>query len=159
MKKTTQRIVEKFPNLKDKVLERQGSGLVIVDDYAISRSSGAIFLKLALFFESPEKAHFDLASIYKDLDNDWLEWALELITQYFQEDTFLIQNPSFTMIKDGSDYLNLTQFAQFLTEQGLLKELKTKINYYMVYYNNYRYQWNSKKMTPIQYETAEKVHF
>ena len=29
----------------------------------------------------------------------------------------------------------------------------------MVYYNNYRYQWNSKKMTPIQYETAEKVHF
>ena len=63
------------------------------------------------------------------------------------------------MIKDGSDYLNLTQFAQFLTEQGLLKELKTKINYYMVYYNNYRYQWNSKKMTPIQYETAEKVHF
>ena len=28
----------------------------------------------------------------------------------------------------------------------------------MVYYNNYRYQWNLKKMTPIQYETAEKVH-
>ncbi|MCX8047610.1 MAG: IS3 family transposase, partial [Anoxybacillus gonensis] len=22
---------------------------------------------------------------------------------------------------------------------------------YMVYYNNYRYQWNLKKMTPIQY--------
>ncbi|MFC0472217.1 IS3 family transposase [Halalkalibacter kiskunsagensis] len=32
-----------------------------------------------------------------------------------------------------------------------LKELKTKINHYMVYYNNYRYQWNLKKMTPIQY--------
>ncbi|WP_204871247.1 IS3 family transposase, partial [Pullulanibacillus pueri] len=26
-----------------------------------------------------------------------------------------------------------------------------KINHYMVYYNNYRYQWNLKKMTPIQY--------
>ncbi len=32
-----------------------------------------------------------------------------------------------------------------------VKELKSKINHYMVYYNNYRYQWNLKKMTPIQY--------
>ena len=32
-----------------------------------------------------------------------------------------------------------------------LEELKAKINHYMVYYNNYRYQWNLKKMTPIQY--------
>lgn len=32
-----------------------------------------------------------------------------------------------------------------------LDELKSKINHYMVYYNNYRYQWNLKKMTPIQY--------
>jgi putative transposase len=32
-----------------------------------------------------------------------------------------------------------------------LKELKAKISHYMVYYNNYRYQWNLKKMTPIQY--------
>jgi putative transposase len=32
-----------------------------------------------------------------------------------------------------------------------LDELKAKINHYMVYYNNYRYQWNLEKMTPIQY--------
>ncbi|MDQ0216868.1 transposase InsO family protein [Oikeobacillus pervagus] len=32
-----------------------------------------------------------------------------------------------------------------------LRELKSKINHYMVYYNNYRYQWGLKKMTPIQY--------
>jgi transposase InsO family protein len=32
-----------------------------------------------------------------------------------------------------------------------LEELEAKINHYMVYYNNYRYQWNLKKMTPIQY--------
>ena len=38
-----------------------------------------------------------------------------------------------------------------------LDELKAKINHYMVYYNNYRYQWNLKKMTPIQYEGTEKV--
>jgi transposase InsO family protein len=32
-----------------------------------------------------------------------------------------------------------------------LEELKAKINHYMIYYNHYRYQWNLKKMTPIQY--------
>lgn len=34
-----------------------------------------------------------------------------------------------------------------------LDELKNKINYYMVNYNNYRYQWNLKKMTPVEYKT------
>jgi len=32
-----------------------------------------------------------------------------------------------------------------------LEELKAKINHYMVYYNNYRYQWNLKRMAPVQY--------
>lgn len=32
-----------------------------------------------------------------------------------------------------------------------LEELKRKIKSYMTYYNHYRYQWNLKKMTPVQY--------
>jgi putative transposase len=32
-----------------------------------------------------------------------------------------------------------------------LEELKREIKQYMTYYNNYRYQWNLKKMTPVQY--------
>jgi len=32
-----------------------------------------------------------------------------------------------------------------------LDELRAKITHYMVYYNNYRYQWNLKKMAPVQY--------
>ena len=32
-----------------------------------------------------------------------------------------------------------------------LDELKREIKQYMTYYNNYRYQWNLKKMTPAQY--------
>ena len=38
-----------------------------------------------------------------------------------------------------------------------LNELKSRINHYMVYYNNYRYQWNLKKMTPIQYRNHLQV--
>ncbi|MGX4667643.1 IS3 family transposase [Cerasibacillus sp. JNUCC 74] len=32
-----------------------------------------------------------------------------------------------------------------------LAELKREVKSYMTYYNNYRYQWNLKKMTPVQY--------
>lgn len=32
-----------------------------------------------------------------------------------------------------------------------LNELKREVKRYMIYYNNNRYQWNLKKMTPVQY--------
>jgi putative transposase len=32
-----------------------------------------------------------------------------------------------------------------------LDEVRKEINQYMTYYNHYRYQWNLKKMTPVQY--------
>ncbi|MFC5590952.1 IS3 family transposase, partial [Sporosarcina soli] len=32
-----------------------------------------------------------------------------------------------------------------------LDELKREVRDYMRYYNNYRYQWDLKKMTPVQY--------
>lgn len=32
-----------------------------------------------------------------------------------------------------------------------LEELKKEIKQYMIYYNNYRYQWGLKKMTPVMY--------
>ena len=51
------------------------------------------------------------------------------------------QESFFGHLKDEVDYQS----------SKTLKELKAKINHYMVYYNNYRYQWNLKKMTPIQY--------
>ena len=38
-----------------------------------------------------------------------------------------------------------------------LDELRAKIDHYMVYYNNYRYQWNLKKMAPVQYRNHPLV--
>ena len=32
-----------------------------------------------------------------------------------------------------------------------LEELKKEIKQYMIYYNNYRYQWDLKKLTPVRY--------
>lgn len=38
-----------------------------------------------------------------------------------------------------------------LSDCKSLNELKIIINNYIFYYNNYRFQWNKKKMTPVQY--------
>ncbi|WP_138420940.1 IS3 family transposase [Aquibacillus sediminis] len=57
------------------------------------------------------------------------------------------QESFFGHLKDEVDYKSART----------LKELKSKINHYMVYYNNYRYQWNLKKMTPIQYRNHLQV--
>lgn len=51
------------------------------------------------------------------------------------------QESFFGHLKDEVDYESCQS----------LEELKAKIQQYMVYYNYYRYQWNLKKMTPIQY--------
>lgn len=47
----------------------------------------------------------------------------------------------FGHFKDDVDYQECKNF----------EELNDLINNYMIYYNNERYQWNLKKMTPVQY--------
>lgn len=51
------------------------------------------------------------------------------------------QESFFGHMKDEINYRNC----------NTLDELQIVIDDYMNYYNNYRYQWNLKKLTPIQY--------
>lgn len=126
MKKATKRIIEKFPGLEESI-QVSDSGEVILALDSVEET----FLKLAWFFEAPEQEEFDIASLYQNLDNDWLEFALELITFYFREDTYLIQKQSFAIVKENDqDYLNLSQFAVYLTEQGLKYDRAKVKNYY-----------------------------
>lgn len=39
----------------------------------------------------------------------------------------------------------------YIKKCNTLEELKGEIKQYMIYYNHYRYQWDLKKMTPVQY--------
>lgn len=51
------------------------------------------------------------------------------------------QESFFGHMKDEIDYRSC----------GTLQELLNMINHYMNYYNNHRYQWGLKKLTPVQY--------
>jgi putative transposase len=64
-----------------------------------------------------------------------------------------------SMSRRGNCWDNAPQesfFGHFKDEASIkpcetLDELKSEIKQYMIYYNHYRYQWNLKKMTPVQY--------
>lgn len=64
-----------------------------------------------------------------------------------------------SMSRRGNCWDNSPQesfFGHFKDEANIkscktLDELKYEIDQYMIYYNNYRYQWNLKKMTPVEY--------
>ncbi|PEC50121.1 hypothetical protein COJ46_12960 [Bacillus sp. AFS077874] len=64
-----------------------------------------------------------------------------------------------SMSRRGNCWDNALQesfFGHFKDEANIkqcntLQELKKEIRNYMPYYNNYRYQWNLKKMSPVEY--------
>ena len=113
MKKTTKKVLDQFPVLRNK-LQAQN------DEKALSSllPNEKTFLQLIWFFEDPS-SKFDLSLLYLTLEGDWLEFALECISTYFQEDTYLIPNSKMTIIKEGDEYLNQAKFADYLSDQGL----------------------------------------
>jgi len=64
-----------------------------------------------------------------------------------------------SMSRRGNCWDNAPQesfFGHFKAEAYIktcdtLEQLKNEIKKYMIYYNYFRYQWNFKKMTPVQY--------
>lgn len=44
--------------------------------------------------------------------------ALKSSTKLFQEETFIIQYSTLSLVNESSDYLNHSQFAEFLNERG-----------------------------------------
>lgn len=127
MKKTTERIFKYFPKAKEKLLLALKNETVNVSDLSQMEYT---FYSLALFFEKPESYSFDLGMFYASLENEWLEFALELVAIYFQKETSLIQKPSFSIIKEQDEFLNSSQFAELLCDHGLKYDRAKIKNYY-----------------------------
>lgn len=70
-----------------------------------------------------------------------------------------------TMSKRGNFWDNTPKESFFghFKDQAFIKpcltldELKREIKDYMIYYNHYRYQWNLKKMTPVQFRSSSSI--
>lgn len=129
MKIATEMILDEFPILEEEITANES---VLLSNQALEKLSEVeqVFLRLAWFFERPEEENFNLDSLYNHLDNDWLEFALEVIYTFFHKDTYLIQNPTNSIITGKDIYMNQTRFANFLNENGL-KYDKAKMSTYI----------------------------
>ena|SRR5699024_10618108 len=122
----TKRVLEYFPALEKHIHGCRNNDGDIPQLDAIEN----VFLQLVRFFQHPDKENFHLGTLYKQLDNDWLEFALEVIYIYFQQDTYLIRESNHSIITDGDYYMNQSRFAEFLNENGL-KYDRSKLNVYI----------------------------
>lgn len=123
-----------------------------------------------LAYNISDKLTLDIAT--DTVDKLINEWEIRLTTDAFihSDQGFHYTSPKFqglvkgyrlgqSMSRRGNCWDNAPQESFFghLKDEAYIKtcetlnELKKEIEDYMFYYNNYRYQWGLKKMTPVQY--------
>lgn len=119
MKKTTEKIIHEFPYLKGKIEEVIQGPFTEASLETVETEADKTFIRLAYYFEYPNWQGFSLSFLYQHLDNDWLEFALKLITHFFAEDTFLIHEPAYSVIFDGREYMGQSDFGRYLEGRGL----------------------------------------
>jgi len=122
-------ILNAFPMLKDHV--PNGESVLLTDD-SLSKlgPTQQTFLRLIWFFENPSQENFNLEALYKELDQDWLPFALEAIYTFFKKDTYLLQQSRSMLVKEDNEFLNQTQFARFLNDHGF-NYTRGKFNVYL----------------------------
>lgn len=115
MKQATVKILEYFPNLKNKMPNYDS---VLLEERTLEElnSTEQVFLKMIWFFESPSKNNFNLYDLLKYIDQEWISFALECIVTFFHKDTYLDVKTNFSIITDETEYMNQTNFVDFLNE-------------------------------------------
>ncbi|MED4456154.1 hypothetical protein [Metabacillus fastidiosus] len=119
MKSSTREIIEALPILEGKINAHEN---LFLTEQALDglNEVEATFLKLAWFFEDPKNVSFSIELLYQNLENEWLELALELIFHFFKKDTYLIKKSHVSIVKeDDEGYFNQKQFSDYLAENGL----------------------------------------
>nr|WP_173026397.1 hypothetical protein [Aeromonas sp. Ne-1]AKO69689.1 hypothetical protein [Aeromonas sp. Ne-1] len=109
MKRTLQRIFNKYPNVEEKFKD---------PNTVLKTTTENVFYDLALFFDQPEQSIFNLNSIHSYLKDEELIFAIQLITSFFSQDTDLIKDKRNLYLPDEEIY-NQTQFGKYLAENGL----------------------------------------
>lgn len=122
IKNATRKVIKYFPSLKDKV-EFYNDKELAEKELVNLNEVKAVFLRLIWFFENPDEQDFSIQYLYKHLNNDWLRLALEVITEYFEEDTYLLINEkksNTSLIKEDKvkDLLSMKEVSELLMSCG-----------------------------------------
>ena len=129
MQKSTAKIIDMFPQL-EKYLPASDSTLLTDEVLNSLPKTQQVFLKMAWFFENPEENNFNLETLYQSLDNDWLEFSLKCINDFFYKDTYLIMKPNYSLLVDGEEFYNQAEFADYLSKNLGTEYSKSKLSIY-----------------------------
>ncbi|WP_286184115.1 IS3 family transposase [Clostridium sp. CCUG 7971] len=180
MKATKEHTV--VPNLLNREFKQDIPGKVLLTDitYLTYNNSKRAYLSTIKDSSTNEILAYKVSSNLKiDIVLDTIDILSENIGDSLHKDAFIhsdqgvhYTSPKFqkkiksmglgqSMSRRGNCWDNAPQesfFGHFKDEVNFkicnnLEEVKREIAEYMEYYNNYRYQWNLKKMTPVQYRS------
>lgn len=116
MKNSTEVLIKALPILKKYMpIENEGGNIERVQGLDEIEKT---FLRLAHFFEYPDKNKFDIRELYNHLSDEQLLLALNAIKLFFEKDTFLIKKYNHSIIRDANDYYNQKEFVEYLNEHG-----------------------------------------
>ncbi len=131
MKHSTTEIVKLVPVLSDILNGSEASEPEVIALNSLNQTERT-FLKLVIFFESPNENDFNVRELFETLSGEWLSLALKSLNTFFEKDTFLLpkETHSFTTQCDETSiithfkeyshyYLNQKQFVDLLNEYGL----------------------------------------
>lgn len=115
MKKATSKVIKEFPHLKEFL---PNSESVLLEQQTLDKLNDTeqVFLKMIWFFERPHDNNFNLYDLLQYIDKDWVSFALECIFIYFEKDTYLVDNPTFSVVTEDSTYYNQSDFVNYLND-------------------------------------------
>lgn len=104
-------ILKEFPKVEKAFLSNQEEDTKILD------TDEKIILDLVNFFDNPREKEFNLGSIFNNLNSIYLPSVLESIYLFFKKDTYLLPEESFSFISAENEFLNQSDFVNFLDER------------------------------------------
>ena len=117
MKKATMEILAKCPNLRFYVESKEQQ-----HDLKSLNKNEQVLVALTRFFEHEES--FDLNQLFKEMDSDWIEFAMDRLLTYFYSDTYLTKSPKPLIIKNPNDLLSQKDFGDLMNEHGANMDAK-----------------------------------
>lgn len=158
MKMSLKYVYERYPNVKDKV-----EGKTKGKEVQLTNTEDA-FYQLALFFNDPDGYSFNVAVLYKNLQDDDLSYALQALLYFFRNDTYLIKHkekisPFLISEHDEIDtegLYNQTKAADYLQSFGL-NYSQSKIATYLSRGGNIPSPDITIRGKPFWYETTLKL--
>jgi len=111
LKKATMEILAKCQSLISYVETKEQQ-----HDLKLLNQNEQVLVALARFFEYEEV--LDLNQIFKEMDSDWIEFAMNRLLTYFFSDTYHAKSIKPLIIKNPNDLFSQKDIADLMNEHG-----------------------------------------